>query len=474
MLEISEADIRQRIERDNPWWADPGHLVREAAFPRRVYFQPFLALALNRKVQRAAVLLGPRRVGKTVMLRQLIHEAMEQGVDAKAIMYASIDTPVFSRIPLEKYLSFLPSKDVDGIVIFDEIQYFKNWEVHLKDLVDNFPNIKFIVSGSAAAALKLASKESGAGRFSNFMLPPLTFYEFLHFTGEDGDLIKWHSAENCETNDIVKLNQRFLDYLNYGGYPEAVLNPEIRENAEQFIRNDIIDKVLLKDLPSLYGINEIPELNRLFSVLAFNSGNEVSLDNITKTSGISKPTIKKYIEYLESAFLIIKLTTVDDNCRTLKRERNFKVYLTNPSMKAALFAPVTPQESDKIGHLAESAIFSQWQHSPSARSLRYSRWKSGEVDIVYLNNEEKPLWIGEIKWSDRIDSHYGEQVQSLQNLLQKHPTIGSALFTTKTIWRRDTLLGIPFTIRPTALYCYQIGRNITRRLGDMSKTNDSE
>jgi len=70
---------------------------------------------------------------------------------------------------------------------------------------------------------------------------------------------------------------------------------------------------LLKDLPSLYGINQIPELNRLFSVLAYNAGNEVSLDSIAKTSGISKPTITRYIEYLESAFLILKLPTIDDN-----------------------------------------------------------------------------------------------------------------------------------------------------------------
>jgi uncharacterized protein len=407
-----------------------------------------------------------RRVGKTVILRQLIHEVLASGVKAESILYASVDTPIYSRVPLEKFVEFLPVRNGAGLVIFDEIQYLKDWEVHLKDLVDNYPSVKFVVSGSAAAALKLKSSESGAGRFSDFMLPPLTFYEFLCFTDEDERLVQLNEAEKKYTLlDVNELNAKFIDYLNYGGYPEAVLNPEIRQNAEQFIRSDIIDKVLLKDLPSLYGIGNIPELNRLFSVLAYNAGNEVSLDNIAKTSGISKPTIQRYVEYLESAFLIIKLATVDDNCKTLQRERNFKVYLNNPSMRAALFAPVKENEPDKIGHLAESAIFSQWQHSPASSQLRYARWKDGgEVDIVYLGAEQKPIWIGEIKWSDRIQTNFGEQTGAIDVLLRKHKSINSAFLTTKTISGEKLLQGRPLRIHPSAFYCYIVGRNITARL----------
>lgn len=470
LFKIDEDDVRRRLGRDNPWWASPEARIPEADSPRRVYFRPFMELALRFDVRRATILLGPRRVGKTYMIKQVVHELIASGFNPKNILYASIDTPVYSNLSLEKFLDFMPKQDEGGkkVIIFDEIQYLRGWETHMKDLVDNYPNVKFIATGSAAAALRLKSKESGAGRLSEFMLPPLTFYEFLQFRGDDDALISREEDGTFNAKNIDQLNAAFLDYLNYGGYPEVVLNKSVRDNPEQFIRNDIIDKVLLKDLPSLYGIDDIPQLNRLFTFLAYNAGNEASLERISQQSGLAKPTIKKYIEYLESAFLIIKLSTVDENCRSIKRERNFKVFLNNPSMRSALFNPVGKDETDKIGHLVESAIFSQWQHSPGFKHLRYARWRNeGEVDIVYLGAaDERPLWIGEIKWSDRIKSDPFGETKMLRSLLSKHASIFSAFITTKSY---SAMLDgesyrVPITALPSALHCYVVGRNITKSL----------
>jgi uncharacterized protein len=469
---ISDEDIRQRINRDNPWWAADGYESPEQALPARVYFQPFKSLALNFEVRRATVLLGPRRVGKTVMIKQLINEAVRaHGISRTQVLYVSVDAPVYLGISLEKFLSYMPPSNGDAkrLVVFDEIQYLRDWEVHLKDLVDNFPNTKFVASGSAAAALQLKSRESGAGRFTDFMLPPLTFYEFLTFINEgEKFIVKDESGRtfNYKILNIDALNSRFIDYLNYGGYPEAVFNEQIRNNPEQFIKNDIIDKVLLKDLPSLYGITGIQELNKLFSFLAYNAGTEASFENISQQSGITKPTIKRYIEYLQSAFLIIKVNTVDDNCKAMKRERNFKVYLNNPSMRAALFTPVKEDQTTHIGHLTESAIFSQWQHFSGFSKLKYARWRNeGEVDIVYLGGAaNKPIWIGEIKWSDRITRHWEEETRGLTALLRRHPSITDAFITTKTAERRTKLEERTFDLIPSAAYCYIVGRNVTATL----------
>lgn len=454
--------------------------ISEAAHRRRVYFAPFKKLALDFSVQRATILLGPRRVGKTFMIKQLIHEAISEGFNPNSILFASIDAPIYSGMLLEKFVALLPTIDSPDrkLIIFDEIQYLREWEIHLKDLVDTYKNIKFIATGSAAAALRLKSNESGAGRFSEFMLPSLTFYEFLQFRGIHDEMIDARESHvrrkeiSYAARHIEAFNAQFIDYLNFGGYPEAVLNDAIRENSDQFIRNDIIDKVLLKDLPSLYGIHSIQELNKLFSYLAYNTGNEANLENISQESGISKPTIRRYIEYLESAFLIMKIGHIDDNGRTMTRERNFKIYLNNPSMRAALFAPVTAAEPDRIGHLAESAIFSQWQHAQGFRNLRYARWKNeGEIDIVYLDGGiQKPLWIGEIKWSDRIETHRGNQIKNMRYFLDKQKSVSGAFFTTKTYEAKLNIDGNAVKVLPSALYCYTIGRNITSRLDNVGNT----
>ena len=474
MDSIGQAEIARRLAQHNLWWSEPiRSALPEGESPKRVYFAPFKALALNFGVRRATILLGPRRVGKTFMVKQLIHDAIQDGFDPDSILYAAMDTPVYAGISLEQFLDLFPKSKgaARRLVIFDEIQYFWNWEVHLKNLVDNHPNTKFIALGSAAAALKLKSAESGAGRFSDFMLPPLTFYEFLKFLNEEDKLIdvkpKDKAGREYAAKDINELNKRFVDYLNFGGYPEAVLDPQIRDNSEQFIRNDIIDKVLLKDLPSLYGINDIQQLNRLFSFLAYNAGNEASLENISQKSGVSKPTIQRYVKYLESAFLIIKLPTVDENCKTLQRQRNFKVYLNNPSMRAALFGTVRIDETAKIGHLAESAIFSQWQHAQQFRQLRYARWKNeGEVDVVYLSPEKpQPLWVGEISWSDDVANKYGDATRSLATLIKHHKkSIRSAFLTTKTLTTATEVNGLRVAIWPTALYCYFVGKYIATNL----------
>lgn len=444
--------------------------IVEAKYPQRVYFDAFQKIALNYSIRRAAILLGPRRVGKTVILKQTVMQAIKNGLNPKSILYASVDAPIYAGMPLEKFLPFLQDgSDSQKICMFDEIQYLRDWERHLKDLVDTYPNVKFVATGSAAAALKLKSRESGAGRFSEFLLPPLTFHEFLRFSDLDDQLISAEITDNrryYQTDDIDELNRHFIEYLNYGGYPEAVLNPDIRANADQFIRSDIIDKVLLKDLPSLYGISDIQELNRLFSFLAYNTGSEASLEKISSESGLTKPTIKKYIEYLESAFLIAKISTVNENCQSMQRERHFKIYLNNPSMRAALFSPVQPNETDKIGHLVEAAIFSQWQHSLGFRNLRYARWKNGgEIDVVYLpSSARKPLWIGEIKWSDRARTHLSEVMKHMISFSDRHPSIANMFLTTKTYRNKKSISEVEIEIVPSAIYAYTVGRNVTSNI----------
>jgi uncharacterized protein len=473
MLEIAEADILQSLMRDNPWWSGNDADLKTRFPHRRAYFSGFRALALNWNVRRSVILMGPRRVGKTVMLQQLIMDAITEGLAPTSILFASIDTPLYSGMPLQRLLDLFQKQTASGsgerrLIIFDEIQYLKDWEVHLKVLTDQFPNTRFIASGSAAAALRLKSQESGAGRFTDYFLPPLTFSEFLDFSQLEATLIQpkdigW--TQRYETTDIDALNRAFIDYLNFGGYPEAVLNPDVRSNVQRFLGRDIVDKVLLRDLPSLYGIQDIQELNRLFSTIAYHSGNEISLEGLGKSSGVAKNTISRYLEYLEAAFLIVRVTRVDDAGQTFQRMRNFKAYLTNPSMRAALFAPIGPDDA-AMGQLAETAIFSQWFHSDELRQLHYARWKAGrsdlEVDLVRVDPATlRPSWAYEIKWSDRFVDQPGE-LRGLIELAKRKPEFPVRVgATTRTRSGESTVDGISIRHFPCALHCYQIGKNLT-------------
>lgn len=478
MLEISDTDLRKSVARDNPWW-ETGSIPPASGLRERAYFKAFRKLALNWNVHRSVILMGPRRVGKTVMLRQLIEHALAEGFPRDRIFSCSIDTPLYSGMALERLVELFETlkphdPDSQRLIIFDEIQYLKDWEVHLKVLTDRFPATRFIASGSAAAALRLKSTESGAGRFTDFYLPPLTFPEFLNFKKVEDDLVQEKQTDSDISylvRDIGDLNREFIDYLNYGGYPEAVLNREVRGDSTRYLGRDVIDKVLLRDLPSLYGIQDIPELNRLFNTIAYRSGQEFSPDGLASSSGVSKITINRYLEYLEAAFLIFRVNRIDDSGKTFRRQRQFKLYLTNPSMRAALVSSLD-EDDEAMGHMAETAIFSQWSHTDVARKLHYAQWKSGrrlrEVDLVILASFSwgaAPTHPTEIKWSDRHVDRPGE-LKGLIEFSQKNfaPDSRFVVATTRTRFAKSEVEGVKIEHIPASLCCYRFGRAITRRL----------
>ena len=100
------------------------------------------------------VLLGPRRVGKTVLIHHAISEMLQAGERPGGIAYVSVDLPLYLGMSLERLLGLASHASGEPIrwVFFDEIQYLKEWEIHLKRLVDDHPDLRIVVSGSAAAA----------------------------------------------------------------------------------------------------------------------------------------------------------------------------------------------------------------------------------------------------------------------------------------------------------------------------------
>lgn len=472
---IPAEKILERMRFENPWWASRAIDSELAAMSPRLYFKLFMPQVQDTAPRRAVVLMGPRRVGKTVMMHHAINRLLEMDVQPQNICFVSIDNPIYINMGLEELYTM--ARQASGntgtegqYVFFDEIQYLKDWERHLKVLVDSYPKTRFIASGSAAAALRIKSTESGAGRFHDFMLPPLTFQEYLHLQGLEHllkattTLYKGMELPFFTAVDIKVLNGHFIDYLNYGGYPEVIFNPSVRQNMPRYIKSDIIDKVLLRDLPSLYGIRDVQELNRFFAYLAYHTGREFSPQKMAKDSGLDKALLKRYLEYLEAAFLIKVVHKVDDNARYFKRATGFKIYLTNPSLRTALFSPIQPTD-DEMGNIVESAIYAQWLHRDNTE-LYYAKWKSGrregEVDMVMLDGRKhKPIWALEIKWSNR----YVEKPGELRSLLEfcKANKLEAALVTTIDKEMQVTFGDIELNYYPASVYAYVVGDNTLKQ-----------
>ncbi|KAB1069136.1 ATP-binding protein [Tamlana haliotis] len=468
---IPTAKRIERLQYENPWWTTGNVQQTYQNMSKRLYFKLFYPFVKETDIKRAVVLMGPRRVGKTVMMFHTIQELIKEHTTPQKIFFIGIDNPIYMHISLEDILLLakeaVQANTLEGcFVFFDEIQYLKDWERHLKVLVDLYPKTKFVVSGSAAAALRIQSTESGAGRFTDFMLPPLTFHEYIHLKDlhhlVQAKTIKYGGKDIpfYTTHDNKAFNKAFMHYLNFGGYPEVVLSEKIQTDMGRYIKNDIVDKVLLRDLPSLYGIKDVQELNSFFTYIAYNTGNEFSFEKLSKDSGIQKETIKKYLEYLEAAFLIKVIHKINDNAKKFKRITSFKVYLTNPSLRTALFSPIIETDNE-MGNMVETAIFSQWMHRENL-DLKYARWKmgrkEGEVDIVLLDNKIfKPQWCVEIKWSNR----YAEKPQELKSLIYfcKQNNFNASLVTSIDALSNKTIEDINLTFVPAAIYAYNIGVN---------------
>lgn len=447
----------------NPWWRtgqiDP---ARKKLQPREFLGQ-IKDLLTSTNLRRAFVLMGMRRVGKTVLMHHLIAKLLDDGVAGKRITYISLSNNLLKGISLYALLELIEEENPEvkkpRYLFIDEIQYYADWQVDLKNLVDFRTDLRILVSGSAAAALKRKSNESGAGRFTSFLLPPLTFYEYLALVKKKQSPLVEQEPNTYRLKDMDRLNQCFIEYVKFGGYPELALLPVYEEQAGSVL-TEIVEKVLSDDLPSLYGIDDTEALIDVFTKVTLNAAREVSPMELAQTIGISKLTLKKYLKFLETAFMVRRCNRLHQDGRRLQKDRYFKVYLSNTAMYTALVGPISEQDS-QFGFLVETAVFAQrFNERPK---LYYARWGSQnyEVDLIELA-ELRPANALEIKWSDR----YARNKQHLEGICKfaKDHKLTQVYISTRSKFDELTIDGVKVLLRPTALLAYHFGIRSIRGL----------
>ena len=278
--------MKQLFYRYNPWW--DGEYNLEHLFPR-----PDTLEKLDKSVDIAEVtfISGLRRVGKTTLLRMLIKSLIdERGVDPLSIFYISLDDYLLQgkNIPelIDEYRKTVKKKFEEKIYLFfDEVTYFPDYEIQLKNIFDS-QNVKIFASSSSASHIR-DKKPYLTGRNRILEVDPLTFEEYLIFKGIELKHVDGHLT------DVY-----FEEYLKSGGIPEFVKTGDF-----EYLKN-LVDDIIMKDISALHNIKNTSSLKEMYLLLMERSGKSISLNKVANILELSPDTVKRFLTYFEEVFLI--------------------------------------------------------------------------------------------------------------------------------------------------------------------------
>ena len=462
--------VKNRLLFDNPWWALSEQAPQKFKQPpKRIFFKDFAHKIEQGEDGRAVTLVGPRRTGKTVMIRQMVARLIEGGSSPRHVLLASLGTPTYWDVGLRQIIDLFVKRNEETAqgkklyAFLDEMQYMPNWESELVKVAKDYPNVRLVAVLAAGAPLAQDIEEKDPG-YDVAVLPPITFAEFLSFRGREKELFGGDPSNHklaFKQSNLPHLNKEFNYYINYGGFPESILGKTQGAPSPLFVRDGLIERLLHKDMASFFGINDLKGLSHLFTLLAYNTGLEVSIEELARETKIAKNTLRKYLDFLESAWLIRRLHRVDRNAKRFQRAVAFKVFITSPSWYAALFGPVIPTD-DVYERLVETAVYTQWlgaSHRISA--LTYASWRGGKVDLVGYQNlaaqkarAPEPNLIIEMDWKQTL-SGFGEGPQTVTEFVRMNCNgEEDTLLLTNNLVRTGYHRHVRLQSVPASLYAY--------------------
>jgi predicted AAA+ superfamily ATPase len=352
----------------NPWWSGKAYAVPKF---RRIAFDACRKYLDDRTLKRAVLLSGPRRVGKTTVLLQIVDDLIRNGIDSKSIFFISLDHPLLKLLSIRKILdiynqSIYPANS-PAYLLFDEIQYSREWETEIKLLIDHQSNYRILATGSASVLHREKLAESGVGRWITVPIPTLSFYEFVHIRGEylpDIDIsLKPSELFNRSQDEFVALAQEcrellpsFQQYLLVGGFPETALQKSV-SLCQRLLREDVVERVLKRDMTALFGVRNINELEKLFIYLCLHSGGIVAHKKCADALETSPATVSNHLTLLEQANLIYRVTPAEITGKKILKARN-KYFLVDAALRNAVLlrGEEILNNADEMGIIAETTV----------------------------------------------------------------------------------------------------------------------
>ena len=327
--------------------------------------------------KKALIIVGPRQVGKTTLLKEII------STSGKKTLYLNCDEPDM-RERLESVTS-VQLKALIGdaeIVSIDEAQRVKDIGITLKLIVDNLPNKQLLVTGSSALELSNSINEPLTGRKFEYKLFPFSFQELVN------------------TTDLLT-EQRLLEKrLIYGYYPDVVNNP----GNEREILTNILSSYLYKDIFEFQDIRKPDVIEKLLQALALQVGSEVSFNELSQLLGIDNSTVQRYIYLLEKSFVIYHLYSFSRNIRN-ELKKSVKIYFYDNGIRNALIANYTPLDlRADVGSLWENFLITE-RFKRNSYNMDYTNtyfWRTTQQqEIDYIEEKDGFLHCYELKWNPK-------------------------------------------------------------------------
>jgi len=330
------------------------------------------------KPGKVVVLHGARRVGKTFLIKKYL-----KTVDEKYIFWNGEDFAVhelLNRRSIQNYKNILGSTK---LLVIDEAQKIPEIGQVLKLIVDSFEDLKVIVTGSSAFDIANLTGEPLTGRKYEIMLYPVSENEFMQFEKPE------------EKHDNL------LQRLVYGNMPELI-NIGDHDDKAAYMR-EVVNSYLLKDILAFENIKNSFKLIDLLKLVAYQIGNEVSIEELGRQIAMSKNTVEKYLDLLSKVFVLYRINGFS---RNLRKEivKNSKWYFYDNGIRNAIVANFNPINlRDDRGILWENYMMSERikYHGYSGKVCNRYFWRTydkQEIDLV--EEREGKLFAYEFKWKD--------------------------------------------------------------------------
>ena len=367
---------QSKLEEFNHWWIKSKVDVELALpFKRDEYTE------IEKHLEKRFILalVGLRRVGKTTTIYQLIQKLIKDNINVKNLLFFSFDEASVGLSDILETYKEIQKKDFreEKVYVFlDEIQKCKNWENEIKKYYDLYPKIKFIISGSESLFIRKKTKETLAGRIFEFILTPFTFREYLRFNNVNEEDFKYET----------KIKPFFIKYVEKGGFPET-FSFESDRDFKEYTRTLVIDKIVYKDIPMRFKLENPEFLRVLLELIATNPGMYIDYLSLSKQFEKDRRVIKDYIKYLKESFLIILLGNYRKGSITTLRKKK-RAY---PTDNAIIYLYKSKIDESFFGKMVENIAVTKVKAS--------AFWKNGnEIDIIH---NDLPI---EVKYQESIDS----------------------------------------------------------------------